>query len=344
MKIIFIIVLVTLTVNASRMRENLNVLVPNNDVNVHAKLKTLLADDDVDPSEFNGVNEIIKFDRLLSPIVEKNILDKNILDKSVSSRMSVVKNAKMLDVDVNELDNEIEQQLSHVTAAIMTTYKYHKPRTTTKTTTTTQGFGEIIELETETEVEKETSVDKNDWYTTQNSNSNHTQRISSIIDQNFTTTTVNYAQNLSTSVTFETTLANLTLTTTPSFNLNFTTTLNATHSTTRPVFTFSSSTFGENFTEAITEASTFSTTTIHNATFSTTISYTTIFPLTPTEQEDCILGTAIDTLKWVDKDGVLQREYIDSDDSMRLLKIEDFSHQFDLELNITIFNMLAVRF
>jgi hypothetical protein len=70
MKIIFIIVLVTETSLAFRTRDNPNVLVPNNDVNVHANIKRLLEDDDFDTKQ---VNAFMRIEKLFKPIFEKNL-------------------------------------------------------------------------------------------------------------------------------------------------------------------------------------------------------------------------------------------------------------------------------
>lgn len=75
MKFIFDLTLVVclfdLTVVAARLRENLNVLVPTNDVNLHAKIKTYLSgDEQVDPEDFSDT-EIETLSEMNDPDIVK---------------------------------------------------------------------------------------------------------------------------------------------------------------------------------------------------------------------------------------------------------------------------------
>lgn len=96
MNIIFILTLVftfDLSV-ASGLRENLNVLVPNNDVNLHAKIKTLLSGDEVDPEDFSD-SEKESLAQMKDPDIEK-------------LRHKEMK-AKLIEKEEN---NELEQEMS----------------------------------------------------------------------------------------------------------------------------------------------------------------------------------------------------------------------------------------
>lgn len=73
MNIIFSLTLVVCLFDlsvAARLRENLNVLVPNNDVNLHAKIKTLLSGDEVDPEDFSD-SEIESLSEMKDPDIQK---------------------------------------------------------------------------------------------------------------------------------------------------------------------------------------------------------------------------------------------------------------------------------
>jgi hypothetical protein len=127
--IIVLLLVVTSAVDASHTRENSNVLVPNNDVNVHANIKKLLSDDDFDPQE---VDEFLQIDRLLKPemTVQASVMDINEND----------------DDDDGDSDEKNENSIDDTVAGavVMTTRRYKWKRTTTKTT---QAFKEIFEPE-----------------------------------------------------------------------------------------------------------------------------------------------------------------------------------------------------
>lgn len=79
-----------------RSRENLNVLVPNNDVNLHNKMKTLL--DDLDPEDFND-NEIESINFIKNPKVTK-------LRTQNFQSLNRVIDDKNRNVEENQIDRE----------------------------------------------------------------------------------------------------------------------------------------------------------------------------------------------------------------------------------------------
>lgn len=89
---------------AVRLRENLNVLVPNNDVNLHAEIKKLLNGDEVDPKDLSD-NEIESLNEIRSHKVNK------LFNKSSKKNFS--------DNDENDdvAENQEERDLSRLNAA-----------------------------------------------------------------------------------------------------------------------------------------------------------------------------------------------------------------------------------
>lgn len=105
MNIIFKLILLCLfdPSGAERLRENSNVLVPNNDVNLHAKLKTMLIGIDVDPEDFSK-NEIASLSELSNSNIEK------LRHKRVDSirDSNVVFEYKNKNIEENQIDYETE--------------------------------------------------------------------------------------------------------------------------------------------------------------------------------------------------------------------------------------------
>lgn len=84
---------------AMRSRDNFNVLVPNNDVNFHAKIKTLLnSDDAADPEDFTD-NDIANLSQLRNSKIEK-VLHKN------TEELNKVHDDKNKNIEENEIDKD----------------------------------------------------------------------------------------------------------------------------------------------------------------------------------------------------------------------------------------------
>lgn len=108
MNIIFVLPLVLCLFDLSviaRLRENLNVLVPNNDVNLHAKIKTLLNGDEVDPEDFSD-NEIESLNALKTQKIE--ILRSKSIIKTNKIFDDVNKNIESNQIDRDELSPNAE--------------------------------------------------------------------------------------------------------------------------------------------------------------------------------------------------------------------------------------------
>ena len=101
MSIIFKLTLVVCLFDPSlamRLRENSNVLVPNNDVNIHAKVKTLLSDDKSDSKDLSE-NEI----EMLSEV--KNPKNEKLRHKIIESANKVFDD-KNKNVEENQIDRD----------------------------------------------------------------------------------------------------------------------------------------------------------------------------------------------------------------------------------------------
>lgn len=113
MNIIFILTLVVCLLDlsvAARLRENLNVLVPVNDVNLQEKIKTMLNGDDVDPEDFSD-NEI----EVLSEM-------KNVKIEKLRNKSTQISNKVFDDVNKNNDENKIDRddQMSSVSVGEVT--------------------------------------------------------------------------------------------------------------------------------------------------------------------------------------------------------------------------------
>ncbi|KAG5677494.1 hypothetical protein PVAND_007251 [Polypedilum vanderplanki] len=299
MKIIFfIIVLVTTTIYAFRLRENLNVLVPNNDVNVRANIKKLLSDDDSDPKE---VKEFLEIDRLLKPMYENNE------EKLIPSSPQTLFLANLVESEGIKDQNNITDPFLFDTTT--TKNHYHKKKRTT-VTRTTQGFKEIFEPEGGY---AETTFDyEENWINfTEVTTSSYFVELT-----NLTTTIMNNYNDSSLpwttdSYNFNTTLFN-NISTTTQFTNNFTTSdynISTNFSTTEPY---------NNFPNASTTSTSFIFTT-------PTVFTSTVSEPNPTVNEECLLGSVSKTLKWVNENGALQLDFINSNYEMSNLTTADFS-------------------
>lgn len=113
MRIIFIINFIGYCciyfVNTSRMRENFNVLVPNNDANFHEKIKNLLNENNVDPKELSD-EEIAKL-AMIKKVLHRNKFHTNdIISNEINALVEPSFLYEKLTTTEKDLPAELESQ------------------------------------------------------------------------------------------------------------------------------------------------------------------------------------------------------------------------------------------
>lgn len=235
-----------MTGTAMNIREELNVLVPNNDANRHAKLKEILEESDIDPYESESASD---YGRIKNPFVKK-IIGQNSFSVSTSSveQEGSEKNIKQVETFENGTHGNLE--------------KYD---TTKSVKTSTMAAGSNNDTEnTNTEI-----------LTT-------TEYIASVTEAS----TANWSDLTPQS-------------TTVNWNSSVTETLRDDKSTTS----------NENIWWDTT----------------TTKTTSTVLPSTAVEEASCLLGKSSENLKWVNEEGVLQMDFINS--------VDDLGKQLSLDLS-----------
>lgn len=277
--------------DAVRLRENLNVLVPNNDVNLHAEIKKLLNGDEVDPKDLSD-NEIESLNGIRSHKVNK------LFNKS--SKKTVSKDGENDDV----AENQTERDLNRLNAASLnqnqTTYG-----NTTFNATTPSNFST-----TPNEWETASTRSWNDTPTYPSTSSNGNPTTPQWTTPNFNDTTYP-ATNVSTTFT-PTAAVNGTETT-----RNVTTSLASTP--TIPIYnttTVGTTPHSSSIPSAVTEQATEMTT--------STTSETIYDDLQP---DECLLGKAERRLEWVDSQGKLLTNFIISKHGY--VNFKDLSRSFN---------------
>lgn len=300
MNIIFSLALVVCLFDlsvASRLRENFNVLVPNNDVNLHAKIKTLLSDEldpeDFSDSEIERLNEIRDPDavKLQQKSMKNDELDddennSNSLDNQLDHEVMVPSlKAAISDLVDSSKSNRISHSQQKDSHAHPMQNNPRKPRQDFMTTT--PALPTHPSAHNTTREELTTPVNRTSESTSFTStNASTTSWSTELTSSNMTSTTDWSTGNVT-----------ITTTTTPWPNQN-TTTTNVT-STHPPTST-------RNYTETTPQ---FPPTQVPEVTSSTTE-----LPFfSEILADECLLGTAEKYLPWLNKDGALEVSYIRSE-------------------------------
>lgn len=340
MNIIFILTLVVCLLDlsvAARLRDNLNVLVPNNDVNLHAKIKTLLNGDEVDPEDFSD-NEIESLSEMKNPKIEKlhkkNIqnankifddVNKNI-EENLIDREDVVPSVEVAEIS-DDLNSTLPSTEMQPTSPGLTT---HLPTTTNMTTSYPTTY-QPTELSTTSTLPGSSSISPNSTNTTS----------TSFIG----TSTTNLPTTTNTSTLYP-------ATSNPTYPDNSTTLTASTFVTTDNNVTEStsdSSPYWESttsFSEVTTNSSMPSTEVSSNTTDSpsnSTEENLTSLPIIDDNfrTDECLLGKADRYLPWLNEMGGLNIEYItnkygSSAEMADLSRKSNSSRNFDLFINSTI--------
>jgi hypothetical protein len=282
---------------AMRMRENSNVLVPSNNVNMQVKIKKLLVDDDFDISELSD-NEIAKIDKLDSSKLDK-ILHKNV--------------PPIHSIDRHSNENHIEDSLRPSNGNEVSN------GSTFLEGSTTEAIKKLKMANTNASTEEPPFTE------------NNTIPITFPTYPPFNNTS--FAQTTTSNVNNSSTMAGIT--TTNSFPFVYTTTTNYTNTSTTPTpFTPPNT---QSTTQFTTTTKIFATEIPYNesSTFYPDTTTTTKISSTSTERpleselsikEECLPGRVQDYLKWVDDKGRLQEQYIRTNFEMQDYNMLDLSH------------------
>lgn len=126
-----VVCLLDLTV-AVRLRENLNVLVPNNDVNLQEKIKTLLSGDEIDAEDFSD-NEIESLSEMDHSKVDK--LRKQ--NQQIANRVFDDKNRNIEENQLERDDSYTASNVSESSTLYSTTSEYFETTFNNSTVTET---------------------------------------------------------------------------------------------------------------------------------------------------------------------------------------------------------------
>lgn len=300
---------------AVRLRENLNVLVPNNDVNFHAQIKKLLNDDDVDPKDLND-NEIESLSALNSHKASK------LLSKSSNK----VFDDKNKNIEENQIDRELSENSRLGSASLESTTKIYASSPTVPAYLSTPNFS-IPEWASTTNPRNFSTP----WSTT---SSNNTFPSNTTTTEWATTSSINSTEPTWTPTLLPDYNATMPESTWPTSNHSFST--QSADNITTPVSQFTS-----NEPANTTLHMTFPPSTTDNASTSSlpSSSETITHPSTPTEMastttsrdgiyddlqsDECLLGKA--DLEWVDDQGKLTPNFNNLSDSRDLSSAKYFN-------------------
>lgn len=288
---------------AERLRENSNVLVPSNDVNLHDKIKKLLNGDEVDPEDFSE-NEIQSLSEMKIPKIEKLRNNRNL------PAGNKVFDDKNKNIEENQIDHDSDELLTTLSDVMSLdsnfssydvqrslSYQYSWPHDNTSTPTPSTTPNSNISQPTFPHTNHSETTSGMQSATTSGMESATTSLETATQTVNETTTLKYSSFPVSTIATTDEATPNYPTSTAEKFNTN-----SSTSSTTSsaPNVTFTTTTSSSN---TMTPSMSTSPTEIYHST--TTESYP-----GPYRDEICLLEKAENFLKWLDENGSLNCDYI----------------------------------
>jgi hypothetical protein len=280
-------------IEASHIYESLNVLVPSNDVNVHAKIKKLLIDDDANPKDFSD-NELMKLNNLKIPEIDKQLFYKinskiNNDDNKhqVSDRRNIADNVQFSEFSNDIVENNDDIENLEIIARVA------------------RDGNSIIANEVNLSELENSTVE---YYSTVNSTTTSPSLLTSSVGYLQRTFTHAVTTNSPTTYGNNTTIDFYTITT--PFPFNQSTTLHSESNSTTANLT-SSTVFATEFTIPITTP---------------TIPTSTAEP-SPSTKEECLLGQISDVLMWVMVNGTLDKKHIRENNLMKDFTFADYSQK-----------------